>query len=100
MVHDRFYPQLLTHIKAQAFDVLDYYSANRHQFDGLHFTAQFRKLYDECSTFLDLPEDDLARAVDIVLTLEQRRMNSYSQGNTHIEDYVPANVKDWREYMK
>ena len=100
MAHNRFYPNLYPYIKAHAFDVMDYYSANRHQFDGLHFTAQFRKLFDECKPIMDLDDDDLARAVDIVLTMEQRRMNSYSQGNTHIEDYVPANVKDWREYMK
>ena len=100
MTHERFYPQLFPYIKAQAFDVLDYYSANRHQFDGMHSTAQFGKLFDECKPITKLDDDDLARAVDIVLTLEQRRMNSYSQGNTHIEDYVPANVKDWREYMK
>lgn len=100
MAYSRFYPQIYPYIKAQAFDVLDYYSANRHQFDGLHFTAQFKKLFDECKPIMHLDDDDLARAVDIVLTLEQRRMNSYSQGNTHIEDYVPANVKDWREYMK
>jgi hypothetical protein len=100
MAYDRFYPHLRQDIKVQAFDVLDYYSANRHQFDGMHFTAQFTKLFDECKPFMGLGDEDLARAVDIVLTLEQRRMNSYSQGNTHIEDYVPANVKDWREYLK
>jgi len=95
-----YYRNLYPYIKSHAFDVLTYYSEHRHSFDGMHFTAQFGKLFDECKAFMDIDDDALAKAVDIVLSLEQRRMNSYSQGNNHIEDYVPANVKSWTEYMK
>lgn len=99
MAYARFFPQVHSFIKAEAFDVLDYYSANRHQFDGLTRPEQFGKLFRECKPLLNLNDDDLRRAVAIVLTLEERRMNSYSQGNTHIEDYVPASVKPWQEYL-
>lgn len=99
-MYEAYYLYIDPRIKANAFDVLSIFSSNRHQFDGLHFTAAFCKLYDMCEPLLNLDEDALSQAVDTVLTLEQRRMNSYSQGNTHIEDYVPAHVKDWREYLK
>ena len=98
-IHESFYPYINRDIKADAFDIMDYYSCNRHNFDGLCFTEQFRKLYDECQ-FLGWDEDRLARAIDTCLTLEQQRMSSYSQGNHHIEDYYPSNVKSWTEYMK
>ena len=100
MSYNRFYSCIDNQIKINAFNVLDYYSVNRKSFDGLSFSHQFRKLYDECKPILKLDDSDLAKAVDIVLTLEQQRMNSYSQGNTHIEDYTPAHVKNWREYME
>lgn len=99
MNYERFYPHINNQIKVNVFDVMDHYSANRHSFDGMHFTAQFKKLFDECRPLLDISDDDLAKAVNIVLTLEQRRMNSYSQGNEHIEDYFPTNVKPWESYL-
>ena len=98
-MYNRFYPNLRADICVDVFSVMDYYSCNRHSFDGLHFTAQFGKLFEACKSFIP-NEDRLARAVDIVLTLEQRRMNSYSQGNCHIEDYHPEHVKSWTEYLK
>lgn len=98
---NRFYSCINKNIKANAFDVIDYFSVNRHEYDGLTFPEAFHKLYEECKTFLNLEDDDLASAVDTCLTLEQRRMNSYSQGNTHIEDYVPKlPVKKWEDYLK
>lgn len=96
---NRFYSYIGDALKVDAFNVLDYFSVNRKAFDGLNYYDAFRKLYDECS-FLGLSEFALSRAVDTVLTLEQRRMNSYSGGNTHIEDYTPGQVKDWQEYLK
>ena len=98
---NRFYSYINRNIKSSAFDVIDYFSVNRHEYDGLTFPEAFHKLYEECKTFLNLEDDDLASAVDTCLTLEQRRMNSYSQGNTHIEDYVPKlPVKKWDDYLK
>ena len=98
---NRFYSYINRNIRANAFDVIDYFSVNRHEYDGLTFPEAFHKLYEECKTFLNLEDDDLATAVDTCLTLEQRRMNSYSQGNTHIEDYVPKlPVKKWEDYLK
>ena len=101
---NRFYSGINNSIKVNTFDVIDYFSVNRHEFDGLTFPEAFHKLYEECKTFLNIRTDDdfdeLATAVDVCLTLEQRRMNSYSQGNTHIEDYVPKlPVKKWQDYL-
>ena len=88
VIHDnRYCPQVYDSIKAQAFDVIDYFNVNRKSFSGLSFTEAFGKLYNECKVFLDIPTgddehiDELARAVDIALTLEQRRNLSYSSDN-------------------
>lgn len=88
VIHDnRYCPQIYDSIKAQAFDVIDYFNVNRKSFSGLSFTEAFGKLYKECKVFLDIPTgddehlDELARAVDIALTLEQRRNLSYSSDN-------------------
>ena len=85
VLHDnRHCPQVLDSIKAQAFDVLDYFNANRASFSNMHFSQAFGKLYNECKIVLDIPTgddehvDELARAVDIALTIEQRRNLSYS----------------------
>ena len=89
VIHDnRYCPQIYDSIKAQAFDVLDYFNVNRKSFSGMSFSQAFGKLYKECKVFLDIPTgddehiDELARAVDIALTLEQKRNLSYS-----CEDY-------------
>lgn len=89
VIHDnRHVPQVLGSIKAQALDVLDYFNANRKSFSGMSFSQAFGKLYRECKVILDIPTgddehvDELARAVDIALTIEQRRNLSYSS-----EDY-------------
>ena len=103
-IDNRYYSNVYDSIKVNAFDVIDYFSVNRHEFDGLTFPQAFHKLYEECKTFLKISTegyDDLATAVDTCLTLEERRMESYSQGNVHIEDYVPKlPVKKWQEYLK
>lgn len=84
---NRFFPQVSDRIKAQAFDVMDYFAVNRKSFSGMTFTQAFSKLYNECIVFLDIPTgdelavDELARAVDLTLTLEQRRNLSYSADN-------------------
>ena len=99
MKFERDYSNLLPSIKVDVFDVMEIYADNRHEFDNLCFPVQFGKLYDACE-FFGWEEERLSRAVNICLTLEQHRMSSYSQGNTHIEDYHPENVRHWTEYMK
>ena len=76
---NRFYSYIGDDIKINAFNVMDYFNVNRKQFIGLHFSQAFGKLMDEC-TFLGLPEEDLAKAVDTALTIEQRRIESINPG--------------------
>ena len=76
---NRFYPYISPAIKARAFDVLDYLNVNRKSFDGLYRVEVFTRLMEECS-FLKLTEDELAQAVSVAITIEQRRMHSYRPG--------------------
>lgn len=95
-MYNPFFHYIDDSIKVRAFDVLDVYSNNRRAFDGLSFTEQFRELLNMMNGNDD--DDELLKAIDAILTLEQRRVNSYSQGNTRIEDYKPAQVPHWTEH--